>query len=75
MIFTNKDFEIGDVIEYRTFGGDLRIIIVEGKDDDVKNGRPGFDGRLVNEKSGQSGGVWGYTEDITRIVCKQNGKA
>lgn len=57
-------YNVGDVIEYRTFGGDIRRVRVTFKSDDIKNGLPGFDGDLVNGK----GTFWGYDDQIVRVV-------
>jgi hypothetical protein len=55
----------GAIIEYRPFGGDeIRRIWVDLHLNDIKNGRPGFDGTEVN--TGRS--VWGYDDQITRII-------
>jgi hypothetical protein len=61
---TNFDYSVGDVIEYAAFGGEIRRVRVTVKDDDVKNGAPGFEGTMVD--SGM--GVWGYNDQITRVV-------
>lgn len=42
------DYEAGDVIVYRTFGGGLRRVRVLERLHDVKRGRPGFDGMVVS---------------------------
>jgi len=39
-------YRIGSIIEYQTFTGAARIVLVEEKDDDIKNGRAGFGGIL-----------------------------
>jgi hypothetical protein len=63
------DYNVGDTIEYSPFGGGTRQVIVKTKEDDVKNGQPGFDGVL----SDGSMAVWGYDHQITRIVThKEN---
>jgi len=43
----NKNYEVGDVITYRTFANELRTITVIEKTKDVKNHQPGFSGKLV----------------------------
>jgi len=55
----------GDVIEYRDFLGDLRVVRVELKEDDIKNGMPGFDGTVVSGPE-KSESVWGYDYQIER---------
>ena len=59
-------YNVGDTIEYRAFGGETRTVEVQGKEDDIKNGRPGFDGVCINPNPGQP--VWGYDDQITRVV-------
>jgi hypothetical protein len=54
-------YKIGDTIQYHTFGGNLRTVVVTDKLDDVKNGRPGFDGYLVGDREAT---VWGYDDQI-----------
>ena len=54
-------YQVGDVVTYRTFSGDLRTVMVTGKEPDIKNGRPGFDG------DNDEGHFWGYDEQIARV--------
>lgn len=54
-----KQPKIGDTIIYQAFGGIRRKVTVIGIAEDIKNGRPGFDGLL---ESGDE--VWGYTDQI-----------
>lgn len=56
-------YEVGDTIVYYS-GGELRRVVVTGKYDDVKNGRPGFDGDTVGDDSFP---VWGYDDQIERV--------
>lgn len=60
-------YGVGDVIEYRPFGGGTRRVLVDLVEDDIKNGRPGFDGRVV----GSNASVWGYDEQITRVLARR----
>lgn len=62
----NKSYDIGDIVRYRTFTGELRTVKVTAKSDDIKNGRSGFDGRIhgVYEDFGT---VWGYDSQIIRV--------
>jgi hypothetical protein len=64
------DYEVGDVIEYRTFTGNHRRVLVEYKEADVKNGRPGFDGTCTNGGANPGMTVWGYDDQITRVVSR-----
>jgi hypothetical protein len=61
------DYREGSVIEYTAFGGLKRIVLVTEKSDDVKNGRPGFDGKEQGSDS-DSDGVWGYDDQISRVI-------
>jgi hypothetical protein len=66
------EYEAGDVIWYRPFGGGLRRVIVDGRRlADVKHGRPGFDGIVV---SGPEKGtaVWGYDDQIVLLQPVRN---
>ncbi len=65
------DYEAGDVIVYRTYGGGLRRVRVLERLRDVKRGRPGFDGTVV---SGPEKGldVWGYDDQIVDLRLVQN---
>jgi len=63
-------YEIGDMIVYSAFGGEKRTIIVDEKEEDIKNGRPGFGGIIISssepsDKTGQS--VWGYDSQIIEV--------
>ena len=66
------EYEAGDVIWYRPFGGGLRRVLVEQRLADVKHGRPGFDGTVV---SGPEKGVpvWGYDDQIVPLRLAPNG--
>jgi hypothetical protein len=65
------EYDAGDVIWYRPFGGGLRRVIVEERLADVKNGRPGFDGLVL---SGPEKGVavWGYDDQIVPLRSVRN---
>lgn len=67
--FTGK-YTAGSVIEYTPFGGGTRRVRVAGTDSDIKNGRPGFDGVLVNAGDVTGMEVWGYDSQITRILTR-----
>ena len=66
----SKDYEIGDILEYSTFTGAVRKIVVTDKDDDIKNGRPGFGGTLVDPDPAGWNDVWGYDSQIVRVTRK-----
>ncbi|MGH8991177.1 MAG: hypothetical protein ACRDYV_01100 [Acidimicrobiia bacterium] len=60
------EYEAGDVIVYRVFGGGLRRVLVEQRLADVKKGRPGFDGTVISgPEKGQA--VWGYDHQIVPL--------
>ena len=71
-------YRIGSIIEYQTFTGAARIVLVEEKDDDIKNGRAGFGGilepshmknaELRAERPDWWAGVWGYDSQITKVL-------
>lgn len=65
-------YKAGDIIQQRD-----RFVLVEFREDDIKNGRPGFEGQEVNRDgtpvpsefaSDASDGVWGYDDQITRVI-------
>ncbi len=56
-------YRVGSVIQYVSFGGGLRTVTVDEKEDDIKGGRPGFDG--VTDRGE---GVWGYDDQIIAVV-------
>lgn len=58
------DYKIGDTVTYRTFMGGTRTVTVTNREDDVKNGLPGFDG--IIEETGET--VWGMDNQICIIV-------
>lgn len=56
------------MLEYRedswiTYNGDNRPVQVVSKEDDIKNGEPGFEGRYEN---GQR--CWGYDSQIDSVL-------
>lgn len=61
------EYEVGNTIEYRDFSGGKRVVLVEGREEDVKNGRSGFDGVVV-EGPEKDEFVWGYDSQITRVI-------
>jgi len=65
------DYNVGDTIAYQPFGGGERIIVVDDKDSNIKNGEPGFGGRLVNPGPDDWADVWGYDFQITRVVKRK----
>lgn len=63
--FTHDDYRVGSIIEYKTFTGDSRKIRVTNKQEDIKNGKGGFDGLMMHVANMY---VWGYDEQITAVV-------
>lgn len=63
------DYSAGDIIEYIPYGGRLRRVRVDSRDPDIKNGRAGFDGVVVDGDE-QGFTVWGYDSQIKRIVTR-----
>ena len=65
------EYQVGDVICYRTFGGGARRVLVEERFADVKHGHPGFAGTVV---SGPEKGapVWGYDHQIVPLRLAAN---
>ena len=61
--------KVGDTLQYRAFGGELRTVIVDGVESDIKNGRPGFDGTII-EGADRGRTVWGYDSQIVWVVSK-----
>lgn len=68
------EYEAGDVIWYRHFGGGLRRVLVEHRLADVKHGRPGFDGIVSEPENGTP--VWGYDHQIVPLrMARSRGSA
>ena len=57
----------GSIIDYRLVTGEVRRVLITEKLDDVKNGRSGFDGVLVDDVGFE---VWGYDDQIIRVVAR-----
>jgi hypothetical protein len=70
-------YAVGDVVEQETVIGN-RLIRVTNREQDIKNGFPGFDGALVDEDGTElydgdryMTAVWGYDHLIVRVVTRQ----
>ena len=66
-------YKAGDTVHYLDFAGTRRTVLVESVSDDIKNGRPGFEGVLLHTTSladVRDGPeyVWGYESQITMVV-------
>jgi hypothetical protein len=67
-------YAIGDIVVYRPgYDSELRRVRITNRDPDIKNGRPGFDGEMlddslrIDEVDLVIGGVWGYDEQIVEV--------
>ena len=75
----DKSYNVGDTVRYETFTGELRTVRVTAKLDEIKNGRPGFDGvevsssRHLRTLTDAAPGlpVWGYNSQILRVFCQR----
>jgi hypothetical protein len=55
--------EVGQVVSYQTWGGEIRKVRVMEVHEDIKRGRPGFDGVVIEgPEKGQP--VWGYMDQL-----------
>ena len=63
------NYRKGSIIEYKTFDGTHRKVLVSEKVDNIKNNRSGFDGVIVGDGRGDYT-VWGYDHQITRVVVR-----
>lgn len=61
-----KRARIGSRLEYRTFAGYVRRLLVTETSTDIKNGRPGFGGRVVQGPE-RGMDVWGYDYQIVTL--------
>ena len=62
------EYKVGDTISYRPFGGGIRRVRVTARHADVKNGRPGFDGELLEGATALGTiEVWGYDNQIVSM--------
>tara|TARA_B100000287_G_scaffold266083_1_gene250290 strand:- start:405 stop:605 length:201 start_codon:yes stop_codon:yes gene_type:complete len=64
-----KKYRKGSIIEYKTFDGERRKVLVTDKVANIKNGRDGFDG-LVLGIGVEDYSVWGYDHQITRVIAR-----
>lgn len=67
----DKSYKVGDTVRYETFTGEVRTVRVTSKHDDIKNGRPGFDGVEVQPHIKPHLNVWGYNSQILRVFCQE----
>ncbi len=56
------NYGIGDTVIYLPFCGPEREVKVQEKDEDIKNGRPGFAGQMPDGAA-----VWGYDSQVVAV--------
>lgn len=62
-------YAVGDIIEQRTTTGMKRYVLVQAREEDIKNGCAGFEGVEVNINGKETGlGAWGYDDQVLRVV-------
>lgn len=71
------NYRAGSIIEVRV-GGQRWRVLVDCRDEDIKNGMPGWDGTLVGpddkpltpdeDPEEGFGCVWGYDAQIARVI-------
>ena len=61
------NYQVGDIIEYTTFDGSVRRVLVDNKEVDIRNGCAGLTGNLVDAPTDHYG-VWGYDYPILRVL-------
>ena len=62
-----KDIPPGTIITYIDFCGGRRKVKVSNTDEDIKNGRPGFDGEVISGPE-KGLGCWGYLDQIIHVT-------
>ena len=67
----DKHYNVGDIVRYETFTGDLRTVKVTAKVENIKNGKNGFDGYIHGNEEDT---VWGYDHQIIRVFSLKNGR-
>jgi len=68
----DKTYEVGDIVRYETFTGDLRTVKVTAKVENIKNGKNGFDGYIHGYDPEDT--VWGYDHQIIRVFKLKEGR-
>jgi hypothetical protein len=68
---TTTPYRVGSILAYQPFGGPVRRVRVDAAYSDIKNGRPGFDGELIDaprpSDDPDANCVWGYDDQILRV--------
>ncbi len=62
-----KKYRKGSIIEYKTFDGTLRKVLVTERVPQIKNGKDGFDGLALGTEDSS---VWGYDHQIIRVIAR-----
>ena len=64
------DYLVGDVVEYVTVHGARRVVKVTSKSPNVRCGREGFDGVVLDstEQDHRRSRVWGYSTQVVRVM-------
>lgn len=64
-----RDYTVGSIIEYGDFLGGTRRVHVVAYEANMKNGRSGFDGVLLEGVTILgTPDVWGYDDQIVRVI-------
>ena len=67
-------YKIGDVVEQRICEGMTRFVLVQSRENDIKNGRPGFSGVGCDAEGNLDppdplfDGYWGYDYEVVKVV-------
>ena len=67
----DKSYKVGDTVRYETFTGELRTVKVTDKVTNIKNGKDGFDGHILDDEKST---VWGYDHQIIRVFSTELGR-
>lgn len=62
-----KKYRKGSIIEYRTYDGTFRKVLVKERVPEIKNGKDGFDGLVLGSDNHT---VWGYDHQIIRVIAR-----
>lgn len=65
----SHDYQVGDIVTYLALGGGTRRVRVDEKDEQIKNGEPGFDGTVLGSTAPGEYPltVWGYDRQIISV--------
>ena len=66
-----RSYEVGDIVRYETYTGELRTVKVTGKHAEIKNGKSGFDGHIHGAEFDK---IWGYDAQIIRVFKVKAGR-